>query len=141
MWGGVVAAEAAPDSPRTGVAAATGRCRYRIDLLVELPIVLGVLATGITAAILSEDLIRTHALKLTSAGLAGAVNLSGIAVVLRRDRLGLAGVPAGRLRRASRVVPVCFAVGPLVAAAGAWRSGVRNRSRTPRTAACAILSG
>jgi hypothetical protein len=122
MWGGVVATEAVLEVAsyrRSELAEATSRFHYWIDLLVELPVVLGVLATGITAAILSDRLTWTHAVKFTFAGLAVAVNLFCIAVVLRRDRRRLAGVPADRLRTASRVVLACFALGLLFAAVAA----------------------
>lgn len=122
MWGGVVATEAVLEvaSYRSSdLAEATSRFHYWIDLLVELPVVLGVLATGITAAILSTHLTWTHAVKFTFAGLAVAVNLFCIAVVLRRDRQRLAGAAADRLRNASRVVLACFALGLLCAAVAA----------------------
>ena len=122
MWGGVVATEAVLEVAsyrRSELAEATSRFHYWIDLLVELPVVLGVLATGITAAVLADHLTRTHAVKLSFAGLAVAVNLFCIAVVLRRDRLRLAGAPADRLHRLSRIVLTCFAVGLLSAAVAA----------------------
>jgi hypothetical protein len=122
MWGGVVATEAVIEVYpfRThDLAEATSRFHYWIDLLVELPLVVAVAATGITAAFLTERLTGTHLVKIAFAGAAIAVNLFCIAVVLRRERRRLAGAPAGQQRRASRIVLACFAVGLAAAAVAA----------------------
>jgi hypothetical protein len=122
MWGGVVATEAVieiyPFRTRD-LAEATSRFHYWIDLLVELPLVVAVAATGITAACLTDHLTGTHIVKIASAGAAIAVNLFCIAVVLRRERQRRAGAPPERLRRASRIVLACFALGLACAAAAA----------------------
>ena len=122
MWGGVVATEAVIEVypfRKRDLAEATIRFHYWIDLLVELPLVLAVLATGIASVCLSDHITRLHVVKIAFAGAAIAVNLFCIAVVLRRDRQRLAGATSERLRRASRVVLACFAVGLLFAAVAA----------------------
>jgi hypothetical protein len=122
MWGGVVATEAVIEIYpfRThDLAEATSRFHYWIDLLVELPLVVAVAATGITAAFLTERLTGTHLVKIAFAAAAVGINLFCIAVVLRRDRQRRAGASPEHLRRASRIVLACFAVGLACAAMAA----------------------
>ena len=122
MWGGVVATEAVIEVypfRKGDLAEATSRFHYWIDLLVELPLVLAVLATGIASVCLSEHITRLHIVKIAFGGAAIAVNLLCIAVVLRRDRQRLAGATSERLRTASKVVLACFAVGLACAAVAA----------------------
>ena len=122
MWGGVVATEAVIEIRsyvRREFEEATSRVHYWIDLLVELPLVLAVVATGVASLCLVEEPTGRHALKLVFAGAAIAVNLVCIFIVLRRDRNRAAGSPPERLRRASRAVLACFVVGLLGAAVAA----------------------
>jgi hypothetical protein len=122
MWGGVVATEAVIEVYpfRThDLAEATSRFHYWIDLLVELPLVLAVLATGIASICLSDRITGLHLVKFAFAGTAIAVNLFCIAVVLRRERQRVAGATPNRLRSASQVVLACFAVGLACAAVAA----------------------
>jgi hypothetical protein len=122
MWGGVVATEAVVEIypfKKREFAEATSAFHYWIDLLVELPLVLAVIATGIGLVYLSDQITRLHIVKIGFGSLAIGVNLFCIAVVLRRDRRRLAGAPSGQLRKASLMVLVCFAVGLLCAAAAA----------------------
>jgi hypothetical protein len=118
MWGGVVATEAVVEVyafRRPGLAEAAIRLHYWIDLLVELPLLVAVIATGIASACLS-DITRLHVVKIAFASAAIGVNLFCIAAVLRRDRQRLAGATSQRLRSGSRVVLACFAVGLTLAA-------------------------
>ena len=122
MWGGVVATEAVIEIYpfRThDLAEATSRFHYWIDLLVELPLVLAVVATGIASICLSEHITRLHVVKIAFAAAAVGINLFCIAVVLRRDRQRRAGASPEHLRRASRIVLACFAVGLACAAMAA----------------------
>jgi len=122
MWGGVVATEAVIEIYpfRThDLAEATIRLHFWIDLLVELPLVLAVVATGIASVCLSEQITGMHVVKIAFAGAAVGVNLFCIVVVLRRDRQRRAGATPERLRRASQVVLACFAVGLACAAVAA----------------------
>jgi len=122
LWGGVVATEAVLEvAPfrRPELHPATIRLHYWIDLLVELPLVLAVVATGITLVVLADSLSARHVVKLVFAGGAVAVNLFCIGVVLRRARaLDGPGAEARRWR-ASRIVLACFAVGLACAAVAA----------------------
>jgi hypothetical protein len=122
LWGGVVATEAvieaAPFRFRE-LHGATIRLHYWIDLLVELPLVLAVVATGVTLVVLRDGLTAAHVVKLGFAGAAVAVNLFCIAVVLRRARRHRSGAADASLWRASRAVLWCFAVGLACAAVAA----------------------
>lgn len=127
LWGGVVATEAVielyPFRVR-GLHAATIRFHYWIDLLVELPLVLAVIATG-AVLFFSLDLVTPlHLLKIGLGGAAVAVNLFCIVVVVKRGRWLDRGVDEGPLWRASRTVLLCFA-GGLLCAAGAAILGFR----------------
>ncbi|MCU0304141.1 MAG: hypothetical protein MUC56_08805 [Thermoanaerobaculales bacterium] len=126
-WGGVVATEAvievAPFRWRELHPAAI-RLHYWIDLLVELPIVLTVVATGIALAVTTPALTGLHAVKIAFGATAVAVNLLCIVVVVRRGRRLRRGGGDRALWRASKTVLACFAAG-LLAAAGAAVLGFR----------------
>ena len=128
LWGGVVATEAVIELlpfRRRELHPAAVRFHYWIDLLVELPLVLAVVATGTVLALSLDELSGLHWIKIVFGSTAVAVNLFCIAVVVRRGRrLDRDGGPEERLWRASRVVLACFAVG-LLAAAGAATLGFR----------------
>ncbi len=122
LWGGVVATEAVIEvfpfrTPE--MHPATIRLHYWIDLLVELPLVLAVLGTGVALVVLADAITLRHVVKLVFAGGAVAVNLFCISVVLRRARrLRTQGTDTS-LWGASRVVLACFAVGLACAAVAA----------------------
>ncbi len=127
LWGGVVATEAVIEvypfrKPELHPAAV--RFHYWIDLLVELPLVLVVIATGVALALSVSPLTGLHVVKFLLAGAAVAVNLFCIVVVVRRGRRLEAGDAGEPLWRDSRVVLACFAIG-LTAAAGAAVLGFR----------------
>jgi len=127
LWGGVVATEAVievlPFRQRE-LHAATIRFHYWIDLLVELPLVLAVIATGAALFFLTDEVTPLHLVKVGLGGAAIAVNLFCIMVVVKRGRQLVRNSDDGPLWRASRVVLACFAAG-LLCAAGAATLGFR----------------
>jgi hypothetical protein len=121
-WGGVVATEAVIEIapfrlPELHPAAI--RFHYWIDLLVELPLVLLVVATGVALALLTPALTVLHAVKIAFGAAAVTVNVFCILVVVRRGRRLQRGGGDQALWRASRVVLACFASGLLAAAVAA----------------------
>ena len=127
FWGGVVATEAVIEVypfRRPELHPSAIRFHYWIDLLVELPLVLAVTATGVALALSVNPLSGLHVIKILFAGTAVAVNLFCIVVVVSRGRRLEGGGAGEPLWRASRVVLACFAVG-LLAAAGAAVLGFR----------------
>ena len=127
LWGGVVATEAVievlPFRQRE-LHAATIRFHYWIDLLVELPLVLAVIATGVGLWILTDPVTTLHLVKIGFGGAAVAVNLFCIVVVVKRGRRLESDADDRTLWRASRTVLACFAAG-LLCAAGAAILGFR----------------
>jgi len=127
MWGGVVATEAVVELlpfRRRELHAAAIRFHFWIDLLVELPVVLAVVGTGVALSVLVPTVTPLHVVKIVLGGAAVLVNLFCIAVVIRRGR-GLArDVDDAVLWGDSRTVLRCFAIG-LLCAAGAAVLGFR----------------
>ena len=127
MWGGVVATEAVievyPFRQRE-LHAATIRFHYWIDLLVELPLVLAVVATGGALFFLTDEVTPLLLVKIGLGGAAVAVNLFCIVVVVKRGRRLEGDADEEGLWRASRTVLACFATG-LLCAAGAAILGFR----------------
>lgn len=127
LWGGVVATEAVieilPFRCRELHPAAI-RFHFWIDLLVELPLVLAVIATGAALAFAIDPLTPLHLVKITLGGLAVAINLFCILVVVKRGRQLSLQADGEHLWRASRTVLACFA-GGLLCAAGAAVLGFR----------------
>jgi len=127
LWGGVVATEAVIEIypfRRRELHAATIRFHYWIDLLVELPLVLAVIATGIALVLLTDTVTPLHLVKIGFGSVAVAINLFCIVVVVKRGRRLDRGADNGPLWRASRVVLACFA-GGLLCAGGAAALGFR----------------
>jgi hypothetical protein len=127
LWGGVVATEAVIELypfRRKELHAATIRFHYWIDLLVELPLVLAVIATGAVLLFLAETVTPLHLVKIGFGGAAVAVNLFCIVVVVRRGKKLERHPDDGPLWRSSKTVLACFAVG-LLCAAGAATLGFR----------------
>jgi hypothetical protein len=127
LWGGVVATEAVIEVlpfRQRGLHAATIRFHYWIDLLVELPLVLAVIATGVALFFLTEPVTSLHLVKIGLGGAAVAVNLFCIVVVVKRGRRLSGDGDEEGLWRASRTVLACFA-GGLLCAAGAAVLGFR----------------
>jgi hypothetical protein len=127
LWGGVVATEAVielyPFRQRE-LHAATIRFHYWIDLLVELPLVLAVIATGVGLWILTDPVTPLHLVKIGFGAAAVAVNLFCIVVVVKRGRRLEGDGDQEKLWGASRTVLACFAAG-LLCAAGAAILGFR----------------
>jgi hypothetical protein len=123
LWGGVVATEAVieilPFRQRE-LHGATIRFHYWIDLLVELPLVLVVVATGVALVVAIEAVTPLHLLKIVCGGAAVAVNLFCIVVVVRRGRRLARDGGDEELWGASRAVLMCFAAGLLCAAGAAF---------------------
>ncbi len=123
LWGGVVATEGVievlPFRQRDLHAPAI-RFHFWIDLLVELPIVLAVTATGFALLLMTDPLTPLHLVKAAFGGAAVTVNLYCIAVVVKRGRGLRNGVDDAPLWSASRRVLACFAVGLLCAAGAAF---------------------
>jgi hypothetical protein len=127
LWGGVVATEAVLEVlpfRQSDLHGAAIRFHYWIDLLVELPLVVAVAATGATLLFLVDPVTPLHWLKVAFASGAVSVNLFCIAVVIRRGRGLRHDAGDQRLWRQSRIVLACFAVG-LACAAGAAVLGFR----------------
>ncbi len=117
LWGGVVATEAVIEIlpfRHPELHTATIRMHYWIDLLVELPLVLAVIATGCTLLFLTDEITILHLVKITFGGTAIAINLFCIAIVLRRSSHLKRGNEAA-LWQESRIVLACFAAGLLCA--------------------------
>ena len=126
LWGGVVAAEAVLELyPRhhPEVHPTTIRFHYWIDLLIELPLVLAVMVTGITLAVLAWPLTALHLLKIVGAAVAVSANLVCIVLVIRRGRGLRQGEPEPALLHLSR--RSCARAGglPFAALAAASASG------------------
>ncbi len=127
LWGGVVATEAVIEVlpfRRRELHGATIRFHYWIDLLVELPLVLAVVATGAVLVFSLERVSPLHVVKIGFGGAAVAVNLFCIVVVVKRGRRLKREINDEPLWRDSRTVLMCFAVG-LLCAAGAAVLGFR----------------
>jgi hypothetical protein len=127
LWGGVVATEAVIEFlpfRQRDLHAATIRFHYWIDLLVELPLVLAVIATGGALFFLTDEVTPLLLVKIGLGGAAVAVNLFCIVVVVKRGRRLEGDGEEEGLWRASRTVLACFATG-LLCAAGAATLGFR----------------
>lgn len=114
FWGGIVATESVLEiyptrhrdhHPQTIV------FHYWIDLLVELPAILGVVASGLLLTLLSWPLSGLHWLKIACAAGAIISNVLCIALVLRRKRQMDAGVPDKELWQQTRRVFLCLKLG------------------------------
>jgi len=122
MWGGVVATEEVIEIypfRRKELHAATIRFHYWIDLLVELPLVLAVVATGVSLVILTDPMTPLHFVKIGCGSAAVAVNIFCIAVVVRRGKKLERHPDDQSLWRSSKTVLICFAAGLLCAACAA----------------------
>ena len=123
LWGGVVATEAVLElypRRRAELHPLTICAHYWIDLLVELPVVLGVCASGALLVYLAWPLSSWHLLKIACAAGAVGANLYCIVLVIRRQRMLTAGQPEQELWRLSRRISMSAAVGmPLAAVAAA----------------------
>ncbi len=119
MWAGLVVGETVLEFHAHDEAAlrVSARVHYWIDVLAELPLLAGILATGVMLTYRAWPLSTLHVLKITAGLVAISANLVCVVVVFRRHR-GVADVPGLlRLRRrvaATAVVGVPFAVFALI---------------------------
>jgi hypothetical protein len=139
LWGGVVATEAVIELyPRRhrGLHEPTIRLHYWIDLLVELPLLVAIVASGAWLVVRAWPLSVTHLVKLGCVLVPLAANLTCIALVLRRRRRLEAGEAEADLWRRTRRIYAAFAVGvpfALVAAGlGLWLASVRMAALVAR---------
>jgi hypothetical protein len=99
LWGGVVLAETVLELCGGGDEAArrtVARVHYWNDLLVEIPLLVAVLATGAVLAARAWPLTWLHWVKIGAALVAVATNLYASAMVVARHR---AGGDAAAIRR------------------------------------------
>ena len=122
LWGGVVATEAVIEIypfRRPELHAAAIRFHYWIDLLVELPLVLAVIATGVALLLLTDPVTPLHLVLIGFGGATVAINLFCIVVVVKRGQQLERHADDESLWRSSRTVLACFAIGLLCAAGAA----------------------
>ena len=132
LWGGVVATEAVLElypRRRMEMHPYTIRAHYWIDLLVELPILLGVALSGMVLLGLSWPPTPWHLIKICCGGLAVGANLVCIVLVLRRHKMLAHGDDDKALWSATRRISLTAVMGiPLALAAailGFWLASQR----------------
>jgi predicted nucleic acid-binding Zn ribbon protein len=81
-----------------------------IDLLLELPIALGVIATGIAMATLVKELTLIHLIKIACASIAFIFGLSCIWRVIRRNRFRENKEPEDILEKETRKIHLTAAL-------------------------------
>lgn len=121
-WAGVVAVEGILEllpARQPELRPPAVRFHYWIDLLVELPLVVGVVASGLALAISLWPLTATHAAKLACVSVPIAANLFCIAKVLDRYRALSNGAEAQELEARTRRILSSAVVGLPLALAGA----------------------
>jgi O-antigen/teichoic acid export membrane protein len=122
LWGGVVATESVLELypyRRKVLHEHSIRYHFWIDLLVELPLILGVLASGATLAILAWPLSPLHIVKISCAAVAVSANLVCIVFVIRRKQRLDQGASETEMWQATRRIVMCAVVGMPFAAAAA----------------------
>lgn len=122
LWGGVVATEAVLELypfRRSELHEHSIRYHYWIDLLVELPLVIGVVASGLVLVTLTWPLGLWAVVKILCAGVAVGANVVCIVLVLRRYASLKAGKGESVLRSETRRILTTAAVGLPFAAAAA----------------------
>jgi hypothetical protein len=121
-WGGVVATEAVVELSayrRREMLPSSVRLHYWIDLLVELPVIVGVIVTGLALTVLTWPLDGLHVVKLACVSVPIAANLYCIAkVVQRRNQLESDGDETKAWEATRRIIGSA-AVGVPFALAGA----------------------
>jgi hypothetical protein len=122
LWGGVVAAESVIELypyRRRELHDHSIRFHFWIDLLVELPLIIGVLTTGVVLITLAWPLTGTHIIKILCAAVCISANIVCIALVLKRKRQLDDGAADPDLWRSTRRIVLCAVVGLPFAAAAA----------------------
>lgn len=100
-WAGVVLAETVIEVVLAGEAAAA--THYWIDVLIELPLIAGVLASGAGLAVRVWPLSTLHLIKIGTALFALSLNLYCAAMVIKRYRRRNDQAALGRLQRRVRL--------------------------------------
>jgi len=122
LWGGVVATESVLELyPYRRKVLHENSIRYHfwIDLLVELPLILAVIATGMTLVYLAWPLSAAHFIKLGCVSIAVSANLICVYLVVRRKLRLDAGAAEAELWAATRRIVMCAVVGMPFAAVAA----------------------
>ena len=122
LWGGVVATESVLELypyRRKTLHSHSIRYHFWIDLLVELPLILGVVATGLTLTALAWPITITHLVKIICASSAITANLVCIVFVLRRKSSLEQGASENELWQSTRRIVLCAAFGLPFAACAA----------------------
>ena len=132
VWAGVVAAEAVLElypRRRPELHSHTVRFHYWIDLLVELPVILGVALSGMVLLLHAWPPTLWHVVKVCCGCGAVLTNLVCIALVIKRHRMLRRGEPDTALWSVSRRITLSATAGiplALVAAAiGLWLASQR----------------
>jgi len=127
LWGGVVLAESVLElwgRRREELLRPTVIFHYWIDFLIEAPIILGVLASGLLLLLTLDRLTWLHAVKVAAALVAVSANAYCILLVLARYRDLRRGADSEKLLARTRRVFLSAAVGmPFAAVAiglGFW---------------------
>jgi len=122
LWGGVVATEAVLELypyRRRELHSHSIRYHFWIDLLVELPLILGVIASGLTLVILAWPLSTLHLLKISAAAVAVSANLICVLIVFRRRKSLEQGAEDKKLWGLTRRIVLCAVIGlPFAGMAG-----------------------
>ena len=122
LWGGVVATEAVLELYpywRKVLHEHSIRYHFWIDLLVELPLVLAVIASGATLAVLAWPLSAMHIVKISCAATAVSANLACIVLVIRRKQRLDSGASEAEMWQATRRIVMCAVIGMPFAAVAA----------------------
>jgi hypothetical protein len=113
LWGGLVITESVIELypfRRHELHAPAIVFHYWIDVLLEGPLLIAVLASG-TLLALSTELTALHAVKIALGGTAIALNAICLGIVVRRHQLLKQTAPDEALWKLSRKVVLAFAVG------------------------------
>ena len=127
LWGGVVATESVLELyPYRKKEMRENAIRYHfwIDLLVEMPLILAVIATGLTLAVLAWPISALHWVKIGCASAAVSANLVCVALVVQRGQRLNQGVGEMELWKLTRRIVTCAVAGlpfaTVAAGAGFW---------------------
>jgi len=95
-----------------------------IDLLLELPLALGVIATGIAMATLVNKLTTYHIVKISFASIAFMLGITCIIRVIRRNRLREGGASEDILEKETKKIHITaaaiYVLLTAVVALGVW---------------------
>src|SRR5262245_47654725 len=106
-WGGLVVSEVVIEfALGADRIPENARLHFWIDLLAEIPVVSGVIVTGVLLAIARMPLSWLHWLKIVCAALAISANLYCAVMVVLRHRAARAGAQHGALVRLDNLVRV-----------------------------------